>query len=492
MTACLNSLPAALRYRAASDWSRMTLRTGLVVLSLVLSVLIGATIAGRGRDAAPGSRTGSQPLIGLSLGTLQEERWQRDRDRFVARAEELGARVIVQSGNSETARQLQDIESLLSRGVQVLVVVAHDPTAMGRAVDAAHAAGVPVVCYDRLITGCDVNLYLSFDNVRVGRIQAEYLVRRLGGKGRIVRVHGPKTDQTGLLFKQGQDEVLAPLIARGDIVVVHEDYAAGWKPAEAKRIVNAAITARGPAFDAVLATNDGTAGGAIQALIEEGLAGKVLVTGQDADLAACQRIVRGTQTMSVYKPLARLADRRGGCGRRARPPPAGDRPRRRAQRRQGSAQHPRVRGRRRPRQPRGDRDPRRLPPRGGPAMSRPGDDPPRLEACGVAKHFGGVKALDGVDFDVRAGEVHALCGENGAGKSTLIKVLSGVHPFGSYAGSIRVDGREARFRGPRDAEHAGIAVIHQELALVEEMSVAENLFLGALAARGACWSTGRG
>jgi D-xylose transport system substrate-binding protein len=248
-------------------------------------------------------------LIGLSLGTLQEERWQRDRDRFVARAEGQGARVLVQSGNSDTARQLQDIESLLSRGVQVLVVVAHDPTAMGRAVSAAHAAGVPVVCYDRLITGCDVDLYLSFDNVRVGRLQAEYLVSRLGGTGRVVRVYGPKTDQTGLLFKQGQDEVLAPLIAGGKIVVVHEDYAAGWKPAEAKRITSAAITAGGARFDAVLATNDGTAGGAIQALLEEGLAGRVLVTGQDADLAACQRILRGSQTMTVYKPLARLAER---------------------------------------------------------------------------------------------------------------------------------------------------------------------------------------
>lgn len=287
----------------------MTLRSGLVVLSLLLSVLIGATIAGRDRDTSPGARSSDVPLIGLSLGTLQEERWQRDRDRFVARAGELGARVVVQSGNSETARQLQDIESLLSRGIQVLVVVAHDPTAMGRAVDAAHAAGVPVVCYDRLITGCDVDLYLSFDNVRVGRLQAEYVVRKLGGKGRIVRVYGPKTDQTGLLFKQGQDEVLAPLIARGDITVVHEDYAAGWKPSEAKRIVNAAITARGRSFDAVLATNDGTAGGAIQALVEEGLDGKVIVTGQDADRAACRRILRGSQTMSIYKPLARLADR---------------------------------------------------------------------------------------------------------------------------------------------------------------------------------------
>ncbi len=287
----------------------MSLRTGLVVVSLLLSVLIGITIAERGRDGARLRREGSIPRIGLSLGTLQEERWQRDRDRFIARSKELGAEVFVQSGNSETARQMQDIESLLSRGIQVLVVVAHDPTAMGRAVNAAHAAGVPVVCYDRLITGCDVDLYLSFDNVRVGRLQAEYLVRRLDGKGKIVRVYGPKTDQTGLLFKQGQDEVLGPFIARREIIVVHEDYAAGWKPAEAKRIVNAAITSRGATFDAVLATNDGTAGGAIQALLEEGLAGKVLVTGQDADLAACQRIVRGSQTMSVYKPLVRLAER---------------------------------------------------------------------------------------------------------------------------------------------------------------------------------------
>src|SRR5262245_34100977 len=117
-------------------------------------------------------------------------------------------------------------------------------------------------------------------------------------------------------------------------------------------------------------------------------------------------------------------------------------------------------------------------------MSRPGEDPPRLEARGISKHFGGVKALEDVHLDVRAGEVHALCGENGAGKSTLIKVLSGVHPFGSYAGTIRVDGHETRFRGPRDARHAGIAVIHQELALVDGLSIAENLFLGCQPLRG--------
>ncbi|MFO0890545.1 MAG: sugar ABC transporter ATP-binding protein [Isosphaeraceae bacterium] len=119
-------------------------------------------------------------------------------------------------------------------------------------------------------------------------------------------------------------------------------------------------------------------------------------------------------------------------------------------------------------------------------MTAPAGGPPRLAVRKVAKRFGGVVALDGVDFDVRAGEVHALCGENGAGKSTLIKILAGVHRHGSYSGSIQVDGHEVQFHDPRDAHEAGIAVIHQELALVEELSVAENLFLGALPRRGPC------
>jgi D-xylose transport system ATP-binding protein len=117
-------------------------------------------------------------------------------------------------------------------------------------------------------------------------------------------------------------------------------------------------------------------------------------------------------------------------------------------------------------------------------MIGPGGVPPRLEALGVSKQFGGIKALDDVDFDVRAGEVHALCGENGAGKSTLIRVISGVHPSASYAGTIRLDGLEARFASPRDAKRAGIAVIHQELPLVDGLSVTENLFLGDLPRRG--------
>ena len=248
-------------------------------------------------------------MIGLSLDTLKEERWQHDRDTFSSAAEKLGARVIVQSANSDDTRQVRDIESLISKGVDVLVIVPHNGAAMSRAVKSANQAKIPVISYDRLILNADVDYYLSFDNVKVGEAQATYLASHLPGDrpARIVRIYGAPTDNNAKLFKQGQDNVLNPLIKSGKIVVVHEDWALDWKPDVAKRIMNAAITKAGREIDGVLASNDGTAGGAIQSLVEEGLAGKVIVTGQDADLAACQRIMRGTQAMTVYKPLKNLA-----------------------------------------------------------------------------------------------------------------------------------------------------------------------------------------
>ena len=287
----------------------MNLRNILMVVSLVLSVLIGLVIARGGSGAVGGGGAGGgEPLIGLSLDTLKEARWQADRDLFVKRAGELGVRVDVQSANGDDNQQIRDVESLLTSGIKVLVIVPHDGVAMARAVEMAHKAGVPVISYDRLIRNSDVDLYLSFDNVKVGELQAQYIVNKLpGGKGRIVRVYGSPTDNNAKLFKQGQDNILNPLIKKGDIKVVRQDWAEDWKPENAKRIVNAAITDSGGKFDAVLASNDGTAGGAVQALLEAGLAGKVIVTGQDAELAACQRIARGTQSMTIYKPLKVLA-----------------------------------------------------------------------------------------------------------------------------------------------------------------------------------------
>lgn len=251
-----------------------------------------------------------RPLVGLSLDTLKEERWQRDRDAFTAAVEQLGGKVIVQSANSDDTRQMRDIESLISRGVDVLVIAPHNGEALSRAIKSAKDAHIPVLCYDRLILNSDVDGYICFDNDQVGVTQAAYAVEHLpkDRKLRLVRVQGAPTDHNSRLYKEGQDRVLAPLIQAGRVEIVFEDWALDWKPENAKKIVNAAITKIGHDFDAVIAANDGTAGGAIQALVEEGLAGKILVTGQDAELAACQRIVRGTQTMTIYKPLPKLAE----------------------------------------------------------------------------------------------------------------------------------------------------------------------------------------
>lgn len=288
----------------------MNIRTALVVVSCVLSIIIGLVIARGGDGKAGAGRVGSRhrPLIGLSLDTLKEARWQADRDLFVARCNALGADVKVTEANSDDTRQMSDVHALITSGVDVLVIVPHNGTAMAAAVRAAKQANIPVIAYDRLIRDSELDLYISFDNVRVGELQAQYLVDKLP-KGRIVRIYGSKTDNNAFQFKQGQDNVLKPYIDRGDIQVIHEDWAEDWKPENGKRIAQAALTAHPAGFDAILASNDGTAGGAIQALSEERIAGKVLVTGQDAELVACQRIVAGTQAMTVYKPLKMLANR---------------------------------------------------------------------------------------------------------------------------------------------------------------------------------------
>jgi D-xylose transport system substrate-binding protein len=283
-------------------------RIALVVASLVLSVLIGLSLARRDAPGLGGTAD-ARIVIGLSLDTLKEARWQADRAMFVRRAGELGAEVRVLAANSDDTVQVGDVEKLITSGVDVLVIVPHDGAAMAKAVAMAHEAGIPVIAYDRVIRDSDLDLYVSFDNERVGELQAQYLVDRLSraGKARIVRVFGAKTDNNAAQFKRGQDRVLAPHVARGDVEILHEDWAEDWKPENAKRIVNAALTSHGERIDAVLASNDGTAGGAIQALSEEGLAGRVLVTGQDAETVALQRIAAGTQAMTIYKPLRTLA-----------------------------------------------------------------------------------------------------------------------------------------------------------------------------------------
>jgi len=245
-------------------------------------------------------------LIGFSMDNLRLERWQHDRDIFVETAEKLGAKVLVQSANGDDAVQLSQAENLIAQGVDVLVILPHNGKVMGSIVEEAHANGIPVIAYDRLLMDCDLDWYISFDNVRVGELQAEYLISKKDN-GRFFLLGGSPTDNNAFLFRKGQMNILQPYIDSGAVEVVGDQWAKDWLPQEAMNIIENALTANNNEIDVIVASNDSTSGGAIEALADQGLAGKVFISGQDADLAACQRIVEGTQSMTIYKPIKDLA-----------------------------------------------------------------------------------------------------------------------------------------------------------------------------------------
>lgn len=280
--------------------------TKLIITAIFLTFFTSACVCGP-QEQSLVKKTG--PIrIGLSLDTLKEERWQYDRDLFVARAQELGAEVLVQSANSDDAVQNQQVENLLTQDIDVLVIVPHNAEVAAAAVESAKRQGVPVLSYDRLVRNCDADLYVSFDNVKVGELQAKYLLDR-APKGNYILIGGAPTDNNAKLFREGQMNVLQPAIDRGDIKIVADQWAKDWQANEALKHTENALTQANNNVVAVVVSNDGTAGGSIQALQEQRLAGKVLVSGQDAELAGLQRVVAGTQSMTVYKPITKLAKR---------------------------------------------------------------------------------------------------------------------------------------------------------------------------------------
>lgn len=281
----------------------------LSALILVLVLTVAACSSGNNDNSSSSKDKDSKGkiVIGFSMATLQEERWQKDRDFFVAAAEALGAEVNVQAANNDDAKQISQAESLISQGVNVLVVVPNNAEATAAIIEKAHAEGIKVIAYDRLIKNSDLDLYVSFDNERVGEMQAT-AITKLVPKGKYVYIGGADTDNNAHLFKKGAFNILQPLIDSGDIEVVYDQFTKEWNPANALANMENALTANSNKIDAVVAANDGTAGGVIQALASQGLDGKVPVSGQDAELAAAQRIVEGTQTMTVYKPIKALAE----------------------------------------------------------------------------------------------------------------------------------------------------------------------------------------
>ncbi|HEY0385282.1 MAG TPA: substrate-binding domain-containing protein, partial [Pyrinomonadaceae bacterium] len=284
----------------------------LLVSSLLLVAALASTacVSGpQGQNAGgpcpPKSKKSGPVKIGFSMDTLKEERWQRDKELVTQRAQELGAELSVQVANGDDNVQTKQADNLLSQGVDVLIIAPHNGVVAASIVEAAKKQCVPVISYDRLIKNADVDLYVSHQVVKIGEMQAKYLLDRVP-KGNYLIIGGSPTDNNAVLLHEGQMNILKPAVDRGDVKVVADQYSKEWLASEALKNTENALTQNNNNIQAVVASNDGTAGGVIQAL--GALAGNpVLVSGQDAELPACQRIVEGKQAMTVYKPIKPLA-----------------------------------------------------------------------------------------------------------------------------------------------------------------------------------------
>lgn len=238
--------------------------------------------------------------VGVSLPTQHEERWVKDRNVLVAEARRAGVDLRVEVAENDAARQAAQCERLIAEGIDVLILAPTDAARAAPIVEKATRAGIRVISYDRLVMNSPHEFhYLSFDNSKVGELQGEYLTRRVP-RGTYLVLAGSPSDNNARLFAIGAMRFIKPLSDRGEIRIAMDKAVKDWSPELAERLCAEALAAN-PEVDAVLAPNDGTAGGCIRALAARGLAGKVPVTGQDAELAAAKRIVQGTQSMTVFK-----------------------------------------------------------------------------------------------------------------------------------------------------------------------------------------------
>jgi D-xylose transport system substrate-binding protein len=259
--------------------------------------------------ALSASLAAAQVVVGVSWNNFQEERWKTDEAAIKAALDAAGAKYISADAQSSAEKQLTDIESLISQGANALIVLAQDSAAVEPAVQKALDEGVPVIGYDRLIEMAGA-FYITFDNVEVGRMQAA-AVFAVKPEGNYVFIKGNAADPNADFVHGGQLEVLQAAIDAGKIKNVGESYTDNWNPSVAQTNMEQFLTANNNAVDAVVASNDGMAGGVVAALAAQGLAGSVPVSGQDGDKAALNRVALGTQTVSVWKDSRALGKAAG-------------------------------------------------------------------------------------------------------------------------------------------------------------------------------------
>jgi len=274
---------------------------------LLLCSCSAASPYGSNQAAATESHS-SDIQIGITFDSFVLERWQRDRDIFVSSAKDLGAEVFVQNANGDSQEQIRQIDYFIKKKMDVIVVIAVDGSTLTDEVKKARNAGIKVIAYDRLVPNADADLYISFDNVTVGNLMADTIIKSLPQGGDILKINGPQKDNNVKLVNNGFDSKITnyPIRTLGNY------YASEWNGEEAFQYLSGHQDLANN-VQAIMCGNDSLAGQAITYLSEQRLAGKVIVVGQDADLDACQRIVEGTQTMTVFKPIDRLAKKAAEC-----------------------------------------------------------------------------------------------------------------------------------------------------------------------------------
>lgn len=275
---------------------------GVACILLMAVLLFTACHRGEEEPALDNGREDGEIRIGMAFDTFILERWIRDRDIFVSTAQKLGAKVDVQSANSDVEKQREQILKFIDDKVDVIVVIATDSYGLAEVVEKARDEGILVISYDRLIQGTATDLFITVDSELVGKEMAQTIKEELGDSGDVVMICGPENDTNSTDMVRGFE---AEMEGCG-LTVASKTFVDSWTPEYGFQAVNEAFRSVDH-IDAVMCGNDGLAGYAIKALSEQRLAGSVVVVGQDADVEACQRIVEGTQTMTVYKPIAQLA-----------------------------------------------------------------------------------------------------------------------------------------------------------------------------------------
>jgi D-xylose transport system substrate-binding protein len=295
---------------------------GLVALGMCAALVVAgcgdddddddaAADGGTETSAADGGGGGGGGCtVGVSWNNYQEERWAKwDEPALKAAIEAGGGTYVSNDAKSSAETQASNVENLISQGADVLVILAQDGTAIKPSVASAIANGVPVIAYDRLIEDADA-LYITFDNVEVGRMEAEAVFAEVP-EGKYVIIKGNAADANADFLRAGYEDVIGEAVAAGDIEIVGETYTDNWDPAIAQTQMEQFLTAENNEVDAVLSENDGMAGGVVAALEAQGLAGEIPVSGQDGDQAALNRVALGTQTVSVWKDARELGTAAG-------------------------------------------------------------------------------------------------------------------------------------------------------------------------------------